>query len=124
MGWFWGVLCAIALHDLADLPGSLVVSHEEVATGGPLVLARLFDALGLDRTRETDLEYEKEAGPGAATSSRQLHNFDRSPTDVANAWRAKLAPGELETIEAATSGVRRRLHAARLALVDPGQPMP
>ncbi len=120
MGWFWGALCSVALHDLATVPGAVVVSHEEVATGGPAVLARLFDVLGLSRTPATDLEYDKQAGPGAATGGRQLHNFDRSPTTVANAWRATLMPGELEAIESATTSVRERLHAARMPLMTSG----
>jgi hypothetical protein len=120
MGWFWGALYTMSLNDLATIPGSVVVSHEEVATGGLAVLASLFDALGLSRTRATDLEYERQAGQGTAAGARQLHNFDRSPTDVANAWRANLRSGELEAIEEATTCVRGRLHAARLPLPGAG----
>jgi sulfotransferase family protein len=119
MGWFWGVLCATALADLSAFPGSLVVSHEEVATGGPEALARLFQALGLSATRATDLEYGEHAAPGQGTGARRLHNFDRSPTQVANAWRDKLGEGELELIEATTATVRERLDAARLPLGPP-----
>jgi hypothetical protein len=121
MGWFWGVLCATALADLSTLPGSIVVSHEEVATGGPAAIARLFGALGLNATRATDLEYGEHPGPAQGTGPRRLHNFDRSPTEVANAWRDKLGNGELELIEATTATVRERLNAARLPLGRPDE---
>lgn len=116
MGWFWGALYAMSLHDLDALPGAVVVSHEEVATGGADVLARLFEALALSPTHATTLEHQKESAPAQAAGSRQLHNFDRSPTDVANAWRSRLLPGELDSIEAATTVVRARLAAVRLRL--------
>jgi sulfotransferase family protein len=116
MGWFWGALHAIALHDLAAVPDAIVLSHEEVATGGPRVLARLFETLSLSATAATGKEYAKESAAPATVRAGQLHNFDRSPTDVANAWRSTLLPGELEAVEAATTTVRDRLEQQRLRL--------
>ena len=45
--------------------------------------------------------------------------------EVAESWRARLVPGELEAIESVTTDVRARREAARLVLDgvgDPGRP--
>ncbi|MEP6666369.1 MAG: hypothetical protein ABJA81_07985 [Nocardioidaceae bacterium] len=63
-----------------------------------------------------DDELAKEAAASGALHANRLHDFDRPPSQVATAWRGKLADGELEVIEAATVAIRERLDARRFAL--------
>ncbi|MER7073566.1 sulfotransferase [Terrabacter sp. NPDC000476] len=116
MGRFWNALYGMALNDAARVPGLLVVSHAELAAGGERAARRLFTALGLEWSAESDAELRQETG---AVDSGELHNFHRKPSEVAESWRARLAPGELETIESVTSDVRARLDAARFVLDVP-----
>jgi Sulfotransferase family len=125
MGWFWSVLYTMALTDVAQLPDALVVSHEELASGGARARHRLFTELGLSSGDEGDDEPETDAVAGEAADEgaeggdhqgEGLHDFDRAPAQVATAWRTKLTPDEIATIEARTADVRDRLLSARLTL--------
>ena len=119
MGCFWSALYEIALDHAGEAPGLLIVSHEELAAGGLPAARRLFAALGLRWGTGTEAELLREsAGSGSASASAGLHDFARSPRDVAGAWRAQLGDGELERVEAVTADVRARLHEARFVLTD------
>lgn len=120
MGRFWADLYEIALDNIAALDGVLVVSHEEIAGGGPVAGARLFGELGLDWPAEAAAELAAESGgPTASTAgTRALHdNLARAPREVAEAWRAALTAAELEIIEAVTAPIRARLDEVRLRLI-------
>ncbi len=119
MGAFWSALHAIALAGADDTPGLLVLSHEELSSGGPDSGRRLFDELGLVWTADSARELAREATRTPVTAppaEQRLHNFDRSPGEVAAAWRAKLEPEEIERIEAVTSAARDRLEQVRFKL--------
>ena len=119
MGCFWSALYEIALDHAAEVPRLLIVSHEELATGGIPAARRLFAALGLRWGKGTETELLRESGgSGSASASAGLHDFARSPREVAGAWRGQLGAGELERVEAVTADARARLHDARFALTD------
>lgn len=114
MGRFWGALHEMALADADTVPGLTVVSHEELAGGGPAAGRRLLGRLGLDWSTEAETELTRESAP--ATAPRGLHDFDRSPAAVAAQWRGRLEPAEIAAIESTTEAVRGRLERARIPL--------
>lgn len=116
MGRFWATLHDLALSDIENSQTDLVVvAHHELAGSGPdggrLLAARL-DVAWNDEL-EHELAKESSASEGSATS---LHNFDRAPAMVAEAWRARLDPTDVETIERVTAETRDRLDRRRLRL--------
>lgn len=139
MAEFWAGLHEIALD---HLPASaVVVSHEELGTGGEAAARTLFDLLGLRWSAEAvaDVTGPDAANPGAAAGGPgpasgdttavpaaapeaagddggKLHRFDRAPAAVARGWRARLEASEVERIEAATAEVHARLASRRLDL--------
>ena len=52
-----------------------------------------------------------------AVLSGQLHNFDRSPADVAEEWRAKLPDDEIAAVEQGSARTFAKVEAARLLLL-------
>ncbi|HET6876614.1 MAG TPA: sulfotransferase [Jatrophihabitans sp.] len=123
MGRFWAALYEMALDNVADLEDVVVVSHEEIASGGPTAGRRLFGALGLRWSSAAEAELagaRADSAPAdAPADDRNLHNLDRAPGEVAAAWRKHVSPDEVAVIEAVTAEVRGRLDAERLALVAP-----
>lgn len=113
MGRFWNALYGMALNDAGRVPGLLIVSHAELAAGGAPAARSLLKAVGLDWSDASEVELQQET---SVVDSSELHNFKRRPSEVAESWRAQLAPGELEVIESVTTDVRARLEAARLVL--------
>lgn len=113
MGMFWSALHAMALSDLHTLPGALVVSHAEIAQGGEAATRRLFDELGLVGTTLTRAELETPEARASVAPTPGLHQFNRAPADVANAWRTSLAPDELADVERVSEPVRAHLEAIR-----------
>jgi hypothetical protein len=118
MGLYWSAVHAMALADLDRSPGTIVVSHQEIAGGGVSAAHRLFGVLGLEWGPRTDAELAAEAAATRPVDSTELHNFNRSPQQVAEEWRARLSDADTETIEAVTAPIRQRLHESRLPLVD------
>ena len=122
MGRFWADLYEMALDNIAGLRDVVVVSHEEIAGGGPEAGVRLFAALGLDWSAEAAAELAADGSaprPGES-GGRQgaLHDsLSRAPREVAEAWRAALTADEVESIEAVTAAIRERLDGVRLRLV-------
>jgi hypothetical protein len=117
MGHFWNALYTIALDDLRRVPDALVVAHEEVARGGAPAGRRLFCELGLTWSKLTEEDLAVGDTPASA-DPRTLHNLERSPVEVAGAWRSKLSPADLSTIETVTEAVQMRLASARLAVCN------
>jgi hypothetical protein len=125
MAWFWSVLNTLALQDLAAVGGGVVISHEELASGGADALGILFAACGLQgpAAAEADAGTDPQAsvgpaGPaepvGDASSARVLHRLDRPSGEVATAWRSATDPAELEVLDALTGPTFEALQAARL----------
>lgn len=118
MGRFWSALYTMALSDVATTPGLLVVSHEEIATGGDTAARMLFAALGLRWSDATAAELTgRDRGPAAGPdTAARLHRLDRDPSTVARSWRAVVSDDELAAIEAVTGDVRTRLDEVRVRL--------
>lgn len=112
---FWAAMHRAALEDLAGVPGAVVVSHAELAHSGAAGGAALFAALGLEPSAETARELTKE-GSRVAVAAGQLHDFDRSPTAVADAWRADLSASDLDTVEQIAGATLADLDRRRLQL--------
>jgi len=132
MGRFWAALYTMALSDAVRTPGTLVVSHEEIAAGGVDAARALFDALGLSWTDRTTEELsagevgeaaeppDAATGPsplGAVAEPVRLHRLNRDPTTVARSWRAAVGDDDLESVEKVTRDVLRRLDEIRLRLL-------
>lgn len=119
MGRFWAALYEMALDNVTGLEDVLVVSHEEIAGGGPTAGRRLFDALGLTWSSGAEAELAGQRADAAPADTRNLHNFGRNPGEVAAAWRTHVTAEEVGVIESVTAEVRARLDAARFALLTP-----
>jgi hypothetical protein len=122
MGRFWSALYSMALSDLTEHPGTLVISHEEIAGGGAYAAKRLFAALGLTWTSLSESELTDDPAPqqrAGDAGGRQLHNFKRPPAAVATSWRAHVTPAEVELVESITAPVLQRLDETRVMLGGP-----
>lgn len=121
MAWFWSALYEIALDRIDDATSGQaaprVLSHEELAGGGPEATERLFEVLGLQWGSETSGELSRESAPPRPDESRTLHHFDRAPGEAATGWRRHVTGDELDQIEELTAPVRKRLDEQRLRLV-------
>jgi hypothetical protein len=116
MGRFWAILHDLALADV-DATGTelVVVAHHELATSGPAGGRRFAERVGVSWTSEMEQELAKESGASTATATA-LHNLDRAPAEVAEAWRRSLDPAELDDIERVTESTRADLTARRFPL--------
>jgi hypothetical protein len=122
---FWSLLYRAALADLTEQPGAVLISHQELASGGAPALRRLFGLLDLTWTPATERAFPAGNGGGggeAATSraSAALHNFDRTPQQVATGWESRLDPAELAYVNEVTANLRGQLDEARSPLVEQG----
>ncbi|CUR55124.1 hypothetical protein NOCA2230044 [metagenome] len=117
MGHFWAALHDLALTDIAASDCDVVVlSHERLASGGSPLGRALMQRLGLPWTEEMQSELNKESS--AAVDATHLHNFDRAPAEVAQAWRSGLTEAEIDGIEAVTATTHARLDALSIT-ADP-----
>ena len=115
MGTAWSTLYGAALEGIAELADSVIVSHEELATGGVPAARRLFARCSLEwDAAAAGLFADRSAG---ATESSALHNLDRSPAAVARAWRDKVGADEIARLEAGTTEVLHALETRRTHLV-------
>lgn len=119
MAWFWSTLNSVALRDLAHVQDAVVVSHEELAVGGPTALGRLFDACGLvgpadapPRAPEAVPARDVESGDGRTV----LHRLDRPPDEAATAWRSMVDDAELAVLDELAGSTFAALQEARLPL--------
>ncbi|MGI8699806.1 MAG: sulfotransferase [Nocardioidaceae bacterium] len=118
LGWFWVVCHEIALEQLARLPTAVVVSHRELALGGPTTVRTLFDACGLRWSNRAADEVAgwlelKSADPGFGD---RLHVMDRSPQQVEDSWRERLGPDEVFRLEERAGDVLAEMELRRLVL--------
>lgn len=114
IAWFWNALHAVALADLENPPGAVIVSHEELATGGPAALHHLFDVLGLPWPAAPPSPAGRDRSSDAA--KHQLHDLARDSVSVATSWREQLTDVELEMVDGCTQLVQQRLEIRRLRL--------
>lgn len=123
LAWFWATLNQVALSDLTRVGTGVVVSHTELAAGGPAAMQRLYRACGLGWDERTEAAV-RSAGSGEARapkarvnrSGQTLHELSRDSTQVAEAWRAKIDPDELEMVEQLAGPTWLALQAARVDL--------
>lgn len=110
----WAVLYRLALADIPRLPQVLVISHAELAAGSQSSLRVLHQLCGLPLHRETSA-----AGTSVTehkADSARLHNFDRDPQQVADAWRDQVHKDEVDALEAMVAPVWESLHHHRTDL--------
>lgn len=112
---FWAAMHRAALDDLADIPEAVVVSHSELAHSGAAGGAALFTALGLETSDGTTAELTKQ-GSQVAVAAGRLHDFDRAPAAVAEAWRTKLPADDLDIVEQIAGDTLAELDSRRLQL--------
>lgn len=111
MAHFWKGLHQVALANAAEVNGLTVVAHEEVASGGMHMGRRLFDRLDLSWHQRAATELTKDSD--GSVQEATLHNFDRSPASVAQAWRGLLSSAEVETVEEIAGETLARLDRVR-----------
>jgi hypothetical protein len=117
MAYFWSTLHRVAIQDLESIPTAIVISHEELAQAGPSALRALYDHCELQWTSQVELALTGRPGDGRARSpANRLHDFDRAPEEVAQAWRSRLSEDEIVALESATREVYQQLDARRLPL--------
>lgn len=116
IGVFWAALHELALADAAEA-GTVIVSHTELAAGGPDAGRVLAERLGLTWSSEMAAELSKEPA-GHTVPGAQLHNFDRAPAAVADEWRNRLEAEEIERVEQVSAETLARLEQARLRLSE------
>ena len=114
---FWAAMHRAALDDLADIPEAVVVSHSELAHSGAAGGATLLTALGLETSDRTTAELTKQ-GSQVAVAAGRLHDFDRAPAVVAEAWRTKLPAGDLDIVEQIAGDTLAELDSRRLQLPE------
>jgi hypothetical protein len=112
---FWAAMHRAALDDLAGIPEAVVVSHSELAHSGAAGGAALFRALGLETSDRTTAELTKQ-GSQVAVAAGRLHDFDRAPAAVAEAWRTKLPADDLDIVEQIAADTLAELDSRRLQL--------
>ena len=118
MGYFWRTLHEVALTDVERAGIDItIVAHAELATSGEPGGRRLAEHLGVTWTPDmaAELARESQVAP-PVMDTVALHQFDRSPLAVAEAWRGQVDPEEVRTLEAIATTMWRRLEAHRLPL--------
>lgn len=119
MGRFWATLHDLALHDI-DTRGTdvLIVAHHELASSGPAGGRQLADRLGIawNSRQEQELVRAAAGSDSPSPASSTLHNFDRAPSAVAEAWRTQLSPSEVDAIEATAASTLQDVSERRFRL--------
>lgn len=114
MAMFWCLLNVLALDDCRRVPGSVVVAHHEIASGGTDGVAALFEQIGLAPSQRTAMLMAETGRPSKDPATGSLHQLDRAPSEVAESWRGRLPEDELSQIEDVASEVIEDLERARL----------
>ncbi len=104
LAWFWATLNSTALTDLADIPGALVISHEELASGGQAAMRQVYQACNLHWSPKVEQALVAQGttrNPKVTVNAagKTLHRLDRASESVASSWRAKVTKAELELLE-------------------------
>lgn len=109
MAHFWRALHQMALAGVGASPSVTVVAHQDIASGGERAGRALFAHLNLRWSSEAGEELTQDPEDGVGEAS--LHNFDRSPAKVAQAWRKVLGRGEVDAIEQIAGATLARLES-------------
>lgn len=117
---YWAGLNAVALADIrsGSVPGSVIVAHEELATGGAPAAHGLLEALDLRPGPGTDELFAVDHQGAPDVDQDRLHNLDRDPARVAAAWRATIDDATLEEMATWARPVHDKLVQARLELAS------
>jgi hypothetical protein len=114
---FWNFLHGRVLSWLDDVPDALLVSHAEVSRGGFPALRTIMNACDLRPPRRSPEPVRHgESTPAGAPDVGQLHGFARSPDEVVDGWRSRLAAEEVTEIERDTKHVWASLEGRRFSL--------
>lgn len=116
MAAMWRWCHEIALADLDRVTDSVVVSHHLLTTIGSAAQAALRERLGLavpPQDPPAAVRVNSETSSDVARDGG-LHDFTRTPEDVASGWRSRLAPDDIEAMERAVGPVWQELEDRRL----------
>ncbi len=116
MAWFWTVCHRIALEQLTRLPMAVVISHQELSLVAPPAVRTVFDACGLTWSNRVDEEIARWSESTAVAPGSRLHVMNRSPKEVEDSWRGRLAPEEVTRLDHLGSEVLAELESRRLPL--------
>lgn len=116
MAWFWSSLYAMAITDVQQIAGGLVVAHERIATDEQYC-REVHRHLGVPWSDGADAEFAREASQ--SIDPEKLHNFNRRPADAAVAWRAGLPETDIAVLERLTAPVRDLLERASFRVRSP-----
>lgn len=105
VGRMWTLLHSVMLADLSELPHAVVVSHEHVARGGERALGALCSHLGLKPPGAVAVSDSPQREVSQVVDPAKLHNFNRDPRVVADAWRETVSTSELAELEGMTGEI-------------------
>lgn len=120
IGHFWVALHEFVLHDLRHSEVACrahVVAHADAATGG--IAAGQAIAKLLDIRWNKAMDRSSISGPSASVSPTSLHNLDRDPAQVAEAWRHLATAEEIADLESVTAQTHSSLEKLRVRLSVP-----
>jgi len=113
MATYWSVLYGELLSSESVYDGKVtVVSHGALARGGMAAAGRLFDHLGIvPSARTVSLMSAESSRSSPDVDVSKLHNLNRDPAVVSDAWRMSLNSDEIARIENACGEILRQLEA-------------
>lgn len=118
MADFWTFLHQRVLAWLPTVPDAVLVSHAELAAGGPEAVEQVARACGLPPARHS-AQLGSSVGRGAITdrpAPGRLHDFHRRPDEVADGWKNSLDTADVQTLERATAATLSELERHRLRM--------
>lgn len=119
MAHFWAMLNNQALADMQYLPGSLVISHEELASGGSSAMHQLYELCGLRWDSSLGEDDRKSQGVGRhKPKADALHNLHRPPQEVAAEWRSRLTNTEVSLLDEVAGDALNNLDSKRAVLTS------
>ena len=119
MSWFWTTCYDAVLHDLSLVPSAVLVDHAELSRGGEIALRELLAACEVPAARLRRTPRRTPTTPRARARGEAkpvLHNFQRTPDDVADSWRSSMSPEDAGRIEFLTSTTWVMLRDRRIRL--------
>lgn len=119
IGRMWSALYSLVLMDAEHLQNLLCVSHGDLVEGGPEALSTMFVKCRLPPASKP--RHTGHRRSASTTESRQLHNFDRDPREVASSWRSKVSHDDVAYLEEAVEPVWTGLQDRRLRLEPVGE---
>lgn len=118
MAWFWNALYGIALHDIRGCTRTLVLAHQDIASGDESARRALFRRMALRWGRNGELQRSEQQPVEQTVDDLALHNLERAPASVAQEWESKVTSDERRRIEERTSEIWTQLMARRYRVSD------